>query len=140
MIKEGLEPCNNSRILVVDDDRLVRRTFRIIVSAELPECEMDLAGDGTEAVELFRESHHGMVILDIYLPIMGGLEAFRQIEKECENRNWQMPSVIFCSGFHVAPEVEEIVAKNPEHCLLKKPVTGNVVADVLRKKMHNDPC
>ncbi len=129
----NLTPCNKNRILIVDDDRLVRRTFRIIVSSELPECEMDMAGDGTEAVELFRESHHDIVILDVYLPIMGGLDAYRQIEKECESRGWQMPSIIFCSGFQVTDEAKEIMAKHPEYYIMQKPVTGSAVAEVLKQ-------
>ncbi len=131
----SVEARDKRRMLIVDDEDLVRRTFHRILSAEFPEHCVEAACDGAEAVEIFRSGHHGVVLLDLYLPIMNGLEVYKQIEHECMARNWEMPCVVFWSGFYPPDAVKDIVEQNPAHCMLHKPVTAKILIDTLKSRL-----
>lgn len=67
------------RVLVVDDDNLLRK----LVTEQLSRSDFEAApaARGREAVEILRESDFDVVLLDIMMPDMTGLEALREIRK-----------------------------------------------------------
>lgn len=67
------------RVLIADDQALVRTGLRLILEAE-PDIEVvGEASDGAEAVELARQMSPDVALLDIQMPGVDGLEAARQI-------------------------------------------------------------
>jgi two-component system, cell cycle sensor histidine kinase and response regulator CckA len=83
-----------ARILVVEDEPLVRRT--VVLTLEREGYEVLTAGDGEEAMALFRKPDFAvhLVLTDVVMPRMGGLELARQLRAA-----HQVP-VLFMSGFH----------------------------------------
>ncbi|WP_243058081.1 response regulator transcription factor [Nocardioides sp. SR21] len=68
-----------ARILLADDHALVRRGVRLILDQEPDLTVVAEAGDGAEAVRLAREVEVDLVVLDIAMPRMTGLQAAREI-------------------------------------------------------------
>ena len=67
------------RILLADDQALVRGGFRMILDAE-PDLEVVAeAADGGEAVERALETRPDLVLMDIRMPVLDGIEATRQL-------------------------------------------------------------
>lgn len=67
-------------VLLVDDDSFMRKTLRLILQSE----EYPIAGEafnGEDAVEFCRRSKPGLVLLDINMPRMDGLQALEAIQK-----------------------------------------------------------
>ena len=67
------------RIVLVDDHALVRRGVRLILEQEPDLTVVGEAGDGAEAVALLRDTPADLVVLDIAMPRMTGLQAAREI-------------------------------------------------------------
>ncbi|HZW32772.1 MAG TPA: response regulator [Isosphaeraceae bacterium] len=66
------------RLLVVDDALFMRKMI-CDVAAEAGWEVVGQAGDGAEAVALYERLHPDLVTMDLVMPVMGGLEALRQI-------------------------------------------------------------
>ncbi len=76
----GSSELTKSKILLVDDHPLVRRALRDILERE-PDLEVvGEAGDGQEAIDLVERFSPDVVIMDISMPVMNGVEATKRIK------------------------------------------------------------
>jgi DNA-binding NarL/FixJ family response regulator len=67
------------RVLLVDDDQLMRAGLRLIIE-QTPDLRVSgEAGDGRQAVEAARRERPDVVVMDVRMPVMDGIEATRQI-------------------------------------------------------------
>ena len=66
------------KILIVDDHPIVRAGLRRLLAAE-PGIDVREAGDGREALDAFREQRPTLVILDLNLPGLGGIEVIARL-------------------------------------------------------------
>ncbi len=67
------------RILLVDDQPLLRMGFRLILEGEAELCIVGEASDGAEAVRRVRELSPDVVLMDVRMPVLDGIEATRAI-------------------------------------------------------------
>jgi DNA-binding NarL/FixJ family response regulator len=84
------------RVLLVDDQELFREGVRVIVDAQEGMEVVGAAGDGLEAVRLVEELEPDVVLMDIRMPEMDGVEATRQIflpERVARRQSQGLPPV-----------------------------------------------
>lgn len=74
------------RLLVVDDEELVRFGFRLILDAEDDFTVVGEASNGIEAIEEARQLDPDVVLIDVRMPGLDGIEATRQLVEESDRK------------------------------------------------------
>lgn len=70
-------------IIIADDDRLIREDVRTMVDWSRLGCRVTAeADDGAQALELVRRGNVDIVLTDIYMPVMDGVELIRQVKAD----------------------------------------------------------
>jgi DNA-binding NarL/FixJ family response regulator len=72
------------RVLLADDQALVRAGFRALLDAEQDIEIVGEAGDGADAVRLAKATRPDLILMDIRMPHVDGLEATRQIASDAD--------------------------------------------------------
>ncbi len=74
------------RIIIVDDQVLFRENLKIVIELLIPEAKVvGAASNGREALEICRKIPHNLILLDVRMPGMDGVEFIRQLRKEGSN-------------------------------------------------------
>lgn len=105
---------NNIKLALVDDQELIRESLNIILSMEEDFELIGLAGNGQEALILCEHQQPDIVLMDINMPIMDGIEATKIIK----NR-WPHIRVIILTTFQEVDYVKEALSFGAEGYLLK---------------------
>jgi DNA-binding NtrC family response regulator len=100
------------RILLVDDEPEIPRVLAKRLARRGYVCAT--ARNGGEALDLMRDSLYAIVILDVKMPVMGGMEALEHIV-----RNWPRTRIIILSGHADAHTAVQAIAQGAFGYLMK---------------------
>ena len=121
-------------VLIVDDQPLVRTGLRVLLEAE-PDIEVVAeAGDGAEAVALATRLHPEVVLMDIRMPVMDGIEATAEMA-----RRGLLARVLLVTTFDPAEHLDAARAAGASRVLLKDEVP-EVLAGAVRSSAGAAPC
>ena len=132
-----MQPTQSPQMLIVDDDAMIRKLFAMIILSEFPDAIIDQAENGDEAISAFSKRRHELIILDLQMPSRDGREAYIGIEEICRKNKWDVPRVVFCTGYSPPESLQDIIRANPKHCLIRKPVRSDTLVDCVRKMMRS---
>jgi DNA-binding NarL/FixJ family response regulator len=111
---------------IADDQALVRSGFRMILDARPDIVVVGEAGDGTEAVALVSEHQPDVLLLDIRMPNMDGIEATRRIVSLGSST-----SILILTTFDLDEYVHDAIRGGASGFLLKD-VRPNELVDAIR--------
>src|SRR5579864_7090759 len=113
------------RVLLADDHAMVRKGFRLILEAQ-PDMEIaGEAGNGREAVELAEKLHPDLVIMDVTMPELNGIEATRRLAEASPHTR-----VLALSMHKDSVYVREILRAGARGYLLKDSSDADLLAAV----------
>jgi two-component system, NarL family, response regulator LiaR len=120
------------RILLVDDHPLVRRALRDILEKEPDLQVVGEAADGRQAIDMTHEFHPDIVIMDISMPVMNGVEATKQIKAS-------MPlTLVLILTVHTDVETIFSILQAGASGYLVKSIFGPEVIHTIRAVMDGD--
>jgi DNA-binding NarL/FixJ family response regulator len=114
------------RVLLADDERLVRTGFRMILQGEPDISVVGEASDGREAVEAARRERPDVILMDIRMPDLDGLEAMRRILAG----PGRAPRVIVLTTFDLDEYVYEALRGGASAFLLKDAPEDHLLAAI----------
>ena len=88
-----------TRILIVDDHKIVRDVLKIVINRQ---ADMEVVGEvenGQQAIELARELFPDVILMDVKMPVMEGMEAIHRILSEIPDSKILALSMYTDSGF-----------------------------------------
>jgi DNA-binding response OmpR family regulator len=125
-------------IMVVDDEPDTAFTYKSLLSAEGYNVQMFT--DPQEALKYFVQrpdpsSHYQLVLLDIRMPRLNGLQLFNKIKAVSPNTN-----IVFCSALDIAEELTSILPGISHHHIMKKPMRReDFISKIKAAVINNHP-
>ncbi len=127
--RSGLPNLTGRRLLLVEDNEINREVAGDI----LAKCGamVDTAGNGREALDALDNRHYDLVLMDVQMPVMDGLEATRAIRRRPE---WKTLPVLAMTA-SVLPEDRECCLAAGMNDFVAKPIDMETLYAVLRRWM-----
>jgi two-component system, NtrC family, nitrogen regulation response regulator NtrX len=116
-----------SKILVIDDERSIRNTLKDILEYE--KYEVDLAEDGKKGLEMVKQTEYDIILCDIKMPGMDGIEVLEQMNTVAPDS----PVVMISGHGNIDTAVESI--KKGAYDFIEKPLDLNRLLITIRNAM-----
>ena len=91
-----------ANILIVDDEEVVRRSH--LRSLESAGCNAQVAGDGTEAIRVMEQQPFDVILLDLRMPGLDGMDVLKTIKER-----WPDSEVVVITGYPTIESAKESV-------------------------------
>ena len=115
-------------VLIVDDSAAIRKILqRVLRQAEIPIGTVYEAGDGVEALEALKKQTVGLILSDINMPNMDGLEFLTKVRAE---QAWQSLPIVMVSTEGTHAKVLEAVERGASG-YVRKPFTAEQIKEKL---------
>ena len=120
------------KILIVDDEQLLRLGFRMVLEAE-PDLEVaGEAGDGMTAITEYERLKPDIVLMDITMPQMEGIEAAEKIVQQHPDAR-----IVMVSSVGYQENIVAALQRGARH-FVQKPVKPEVLYEVIKYVMGED--
>ncbi len=118
------------RILICDDEGIVRESVKYIIQRSFGDlCEVEVAKNGRSAIELAESFHPDIILMDIQMPGINGIEAMQEIRRE--NKNVVFIVLTAYDKFEYSQKSIDIGVMS----YLTKPINRDTLTGTLRKAM-----
>ncbi len=122
------------KILLVDDDMYIRDLYTEILKDE--NYDVASAEDGQMALDMFQSDHFDLVLLDIMLPKIDGIQVLEEIKKKPENK--EIP-IIMLTNFGQEDLVKKAVTFGSADYLLKYNITPGEIVQKVSQLLNSQP-
>ncbi|MBT2662844.1 response regulator [Bacillus sp. ISL-45] len=103
------------KVLIADDEKNIRLGIQAMIKREFPAFETFIASDGQEALEGILENKPDIVITDIKMPRMDGIQLIRELQQQEEIKT----SIVILSGYDDFTYAKEAIKHKVKDYLLK---------------------
>lgn len=118
------------RILVIDDEEIVQVSCKRTL---VPEgYAVDAAASGKEGLELFEKSKYDLVLIDLKMPGMDGIEVLVNIKRQRPEQN-----VMIMTGYDTIEHIVESISSGAAH-YLEKPFTPDTLIERIKEVLGQE--
>lgn len=118
------------RILVIDDEEIVRVSCKRTL---VPEgYEVDTAASGAEGLEFFGKSKYDLILIDLKMPGMDGIEMLVNIKRQRPEQN-----IMIMTGYDTVEHVVESISSGAAH-YLEKPFTPDTLIERVKEVLGQE--
>ncbi len=120
------------KVLIVDDEQELRKSIRAVLVSKVQDKEITFAEaeDGLQAVEMMREQNYDIVLMDVKMPKLNGLEALNEIKK------FNTSAFIVILTAHSNLQDAVIAIKAGAYDYLAKPVNPEQLMNIVNKSIE----
>lgn len=120
-----------TRILLVEDNKFNQLLAQNVIQKHFPEIEIVITENGAEALEILKQQQFNLVLMDIQMPIMDGIEASRTIRSS----NGELPKnipILACTAGVTPHEIQECYDAGMND-FIGKPYKPDEMAEKIKK-------
>jgi DNA-binding NarL/FixJ family response regulator len=117
------------RVVIADDQGMVRAGFAALLGAQADIEVVGQAADGAEAVDVVRRELPDVVLMDVRMPVLDGIEATREIVG-ADARSAGKPRIVMLTTFDIDTYVLEAIRAGASGFLLKDALPEDLVSAV----------
>jgi two-component system, NarL family, response regulator LiaR len=128
----GATPSQGARLLIADDHALVREGLRTMLSGEDGIEVIAEANDGQQALDVCRELEPDLVLMDVRMPVMDGLEATKKIKQEMPKTSVMMVTM------HENPDYLFEAVKAGAAGYVLKDASGERILSAVRRTLEGE--
>ncbi len=122
---------SKARILVIDDEEIVRISCERTLVPE--EYEIDTAASGKEGLERFEKGEYDLVLIDLKMPGMNGIEVLVNIKRQRPEQK-----VMIMTGYDTVEHIVEAISSGAAH-YLEKPFTPDTLIERINEVLGIGP-
>lgn len=120
-----------TNLLIVDDEKMIRQGLKAMIEREYPSVySITMAGNGAEALELYKQERKDVIITDIRMPIMDGITLLERLSVEAGKE--EPPAVIILSGHDDFEYAKSAIRYRVKDYLLK-PIRREELFEILER-------
>lgn len=123
-----------ANILVVEDDKDLNNAYKIILESE--NHTVVSAFNGKEALEALQTFEPDLILLDLLMPIMGGLEFLQHYDLQ---KAHPKVKVLIFTNMENSPEVTEAYSLGAARCIIKSWTAPQNLSRVINDTLSNTP-
>jgi CheY-like chemotaxis protein len=116
-----------NQILLVEDDEALNTAFRTVLSKE--GYHVTCAFNGVEALEKVNISSPDLILLDLLMPKMNGIEFLRKLDQPGK---YPSTAIIVFSNLDTEPEIDEALRLGARQYLLKASTTPKTLVELVK--------
>jgi len=123
---ENKTPMLNKHILLVEDNKINQKVACIILKKI--NCTVDVANDGIEALEKFEPSKYDLILMDIQMPNLNGIEATQNLKAQYT----KLPPIVGLSANAMQGDAEKYIAEGLDD-YISKPIIIEDLQKIIAK-------
>ncbi|HAQ21063.1 MAG TPA: response regulator [Prolixibacteraceae bacterium] len=121
----------NLKILLAEDDKINQRIMILTFRHMGVKC--DIASNGKEALEMYQQNLYNLILMDMQMPVMNGLEASRQIRAfEKETGQINRVFIVALTGNDISDKKEECLEAGMDD-FMEKPLQDKLFVELFSR-------
>lgn len=116
---------------MAEDDAGLNRMYGEFFTREWPHYAVCTVRNGAEALDVLSRAQYDLVITDLNMPVLGGLELYRKVLESSAKEASVMPAFIFCSGVRDALDSVRASCPGSRNRFILKPFSVAQITDAV---------